>query len=362
MALIDRSHGTQDHEPKNLDMAPDKVKTKRYCAKCGSFCRILSIATLISFTQIFFGKDEFRTMSSGEDRLHIADVFVSYAYSEGTRADSSRNLIFFLRHGVRALPGERSILYGIVVNGICSSFACENPSQVVAENERYIVRKWNRINVGFDFGAHAFAIRSLMSENQFFQYYIFLNCGVVGPILPPYMPQNFHWTSAFVDKFRDNVGLVGTSIVCLPASDIGGFGPSVEGFAFSLSRRALEVVLLHGTSFRSHKNKVSAILDGEYALTDVVLKYGFSIDSLLKAYEGIDWSDHTNWHCNNYKHPSRRDTYFGISIHPFEVVFHKVTWGCQNRSSDAPENFAVMDKETELYIKWTADAALRKVA
>lgn len=289
------------------------------------------------------------------------NVFVSYAYSEGTRGDSARNLAFFLRHGVYDISEDFHIMYGIVVNGDCTYLLCEDPVKFVRLQAKLLVRSWRRQNTGFDFGAHSFALQQLTKEGASFQYYIFLNCGVVGPIVPSYMPQQWHWSLAFIDKLRGNVGLVGTSIVCLPPWDSGGFGPSVEGFAFAMTKPALDIVVSHGTSFRNHKTKVAAILYGEYALTDVVMRYGFTIDSLLLAYADRNWSDEKNWYCNNLHHPSRRDTYFGISLSPLEVIFHKVHWGAagkNKRTQDAPERLPVMLEETERYMKWADTATM----
>jgi len=57
-----------------------------------------------------------------------------------------------------------------------------------------------------------------------------------------------------------------------------------------------------------------------------IINNGYTIDCLLYKYQDIDWTDKKNWNLNNNKHPSRRHTYDGIDIHPFEVVFHKCFW------------------------------------
>jgi hypothetical protein len=287
-------------------------------------------------------------------------IFVSYAYSEETRASAPSNLGFFLRYGVTVPRAEESnynrnrIQYGIVVNGNCSSPYCLSPAEHVPPAAQQNFREWRRENEGYDFGAHSHILNALTLLGERYEVYVFLNCGVVGPILPVYMPKNWHWTDAFADKLQGRVGLVGTSIVCLPVTDPGGYGPSVEGFAFALSHEALNVVLTKGSSFQNHASKVQAILDGEYALTDTVIQNGFSIDSLLKAYEKKNWLNKSGWNCNNFKHPSREGSYFGISIHPLEVIFHKVSWGSEaNRGPYAPENRRVTGKATDLYTKWT---------
>jgi hypothetical protein len=208
------------------------------------------------------------------DTASYRSIFVSYAYSEGTRASAPVNLGFFLRHGVTvpANLGERgsSVKFGIVVNGDCSSSYCQSPTSYVQPAAFDSIRVWRRENKGFDFGAHHHVLQALGNLDESYSVYIFLNCGVVGPILPVYVPSAWHWTYAFADKLRGKVGLVGTSIVCLPRADLGGYGPSVEGFAFALSKEALTIAQTNGSSFRDHSNKVDAIINGEYALTDTI--------------------------------------------------------------------------------------------
>ena len=47
---------------------------------------------------------------------------------------------------------------------------------------------------------------------------------------------------------------------------------------------------------------------------------------MLKKYKNIDWQDEKNYYINDNKHPSRKNSYFGESIDPFEVIFHKWFW------------------------------------
>ncbi|KAJ1421103.1 hypothetical protein B484DRAFT_399634 [Ochromonadaceae sp. CCMP2298] len=183
-----------------------------------------------------------------------------------------------------------------------------------------------KTNEGFDFGAHGTMVKEISKQAMGYEYYIFLNCGVIGPIVPSYLDTSkWHWSSAFTDKMVNNVALVGTSIVCLPLDDESGqLGPKVEGFAFALSSDALTMVMDAGTIFTDHKDKTAAIIEGEYNLTTQVTKR-FGLDCLLKAYQGWDWTDESNWNCNSYIHPTKGN-YFGMHIHPYETIFHKQHW------------------------------------
>ena len=93
-------------------------------------------------------------------------------------------------------------------------------------------------------------------------------------------------------------------------TDLGGFGPKVEGFFFCLDKEALELILKDGTIFCDHTSKVNAILHGEYALSKCLIHKGYTIDCMLEKYENINWYDHANYFINNNLHPSRRNSFW----------------------------------------------------
>lgn len=92
------------------------------------------------------------------------------------------------------------------------------------------------------------------------------------------------------------------------------------------NKEGLDLILEDGTIFFNHKTKKDCILNGEYALSKCILKNGFTIDCMLSKYQNIDWYDEKNYYINQNLHPSRKNTYFGKSIDPFEVIFHKWYW------------------------------------
>jgi hypothetical protein len=89
--------------------------------------------------------------------------------------------------------------------------------------------------------------------------------------------------------------------------------------------------------FCNHNNKYSAIVNGEYELSNCILKNGFSIDCMLPKYQNIDWKNNDNYNLNNNKHPSRKNSFYGYSINPYDVIFHKWYW---NDSGDV--NFEII--------------------
>ena len=233
---------------------------------------------------------------------------------------SNYNLSFFVKKELQERP---DIDYILVINGIHYDETIQIPTL-----SNVILLK--RPNEGYDFGGHAYALKYLAENNKkIYDYYFFMNSGVIGPILPNYwdlLSSSIHWSSIFIRKITDVVKVVGTTIVCLPGYDAGGFGPKVEGFFFMVDAIGLSVLEKEGTIFRNHATKYDAIVQGEYGVSRAILKHGYSMDCLLPKYQNIDWRDPKNYRWNGNRHPSRKNTYFGQSIQPYEVIFHKWFW------------------------------------
>ncbi len=267
---------------------------------------------------------------------------VSYAYYETNRA--MYNLDFFAQVG---MTDSHDILFIIVING--PNCCVELPNY-----ENCVVLQRN--NTGFDFGAHRASIDYLLGMygdiNKIpFDNFIFMNCGVIGPFLPTYYPSNTSWIDIFTSKLNDKVKLVGTSLACFEYTSSVGKGPHIEGFFFCLDKIGLEVVFNTNTVFVNHQTKQLAVNDGEYGLSKAIMNAGFSLDCLLYKYQDTDWTDTENWiDQNNYTHPSRANTYDSITIHPFEVVFHKWFW-----ANNPPVNFNYVVK----YRKWKLDSIIK---
>lgn len=240
-------------------------------------------------------------------------VIYTYFFSES----SNYNLAFFVQKELQERP---NIDYIIVINGFT------HDENVVFPNlSNLTILK--RPNEGYDFGGHQYALNHLAENNKKYDYYFFMNSGVIGPILPKYWDNiPMHWSELFIKKITNKVKLVGTTIVCLPTYDAGGFGPKVEGFFFMVDSVGLSVLEKEKTVFYNHASKYDAIINGEYGLTKCILKNGYSIDCMLAKYQGIDWQNPLYYSLNMNHHPSRKNSYFGRSIQPYEVIFHKWFW------------------------------------
>jgi hypothetical protein len=234
---------------------------------------------------------------------------IIYTYYKSPSSDY--NLSFFIK---KELSYKNNIDYIIVING----FECDI---LFPKLGNLTILK--RINIGFDFGGHNHALEYI--GNKTYDYYFFMNSGVIGPIIPHYM-NLYHWSNIFINKINDKVKLIGTTIVCLPNHDAGKYGPKIEGFFFATDKIGLNILKSEKTIFCDHENKRSAIINGEYGLSNCIFKNGYTIDCMLHKYQRIDWTNTNNWSKNNNKHPSRKNTFYDLSINPYEVIFHKWFW------------------------------------
>lgn len=278
-------------------------------------------------------------------------VFVHMAYSQSARPQE--HLEYFLLNGVRSHP-NRSIEIDFVlsISGFCSFEVCKNPDHFLSDPiANFKVKR--RDNIGYDFGSHHDALSDNVNK---YDYFIFLNSGITGPFVPLFFPASFHWVDAFVEKLKGEVKLVGSSIMCLPMEDAGGIGPKVEGFCFGTDTLGLKIILDNSPSFMKHRTKEDAILNGEYAMTKAIFRSGFSIDSMLLSYNGRKWKERDE--CNHFLPPSRFGLYFGFSINPIEVIFHKTYWLGTGLGKSLPVSEKFVNERLALQIRSSKNSGI----
>ena len=47
---------------------------------------------------------------------------------------------------------------------------------------------------------------------------------------------------------------------------------------------------------------------------------------MIPKYQNIDWTNNANYNLNNNRHPSRKNSFYGYSLNPYEMIFHKWFW------------------------------------
>ena len=60
----------------------------------------------------------------------------------------------------------------------------------------------------------------------------------------------------------------------------------------------LQVLLSDPHIFECHKSIADAVYNAEVGASLAMFKAGFTIDSFMLRYQGVDWTDRRNWDCN----------------------------------------------------------------
>jgi cephalosporin hydroxylase len=247
------------------------------------------------------------TASNSDSDSQAPRKLVLYSYFE--TPEYRENLRFFVQHGLTD-DGAHFII--IVNGGTCSVPVPERPNVSVLRRE----------NVGLDFGAwnHALATVDLGA----FDAFLLINCTVRGPFLPLWNQQR-QWTRSFTDLLDEETKLVGTTV-----NYHHGF-PHIQSMVLCLDHVSLRIAYDKGI-FGSDvlRDWADIVREREVALSQAVLAAGLKIRSLMTAYGGVDWRQPQGMHMAANKgggDPLVAAGYFGLNIHPYEVIFIKANRG-----------------------------------
>lgn len=223
---------------------------------------------------------------------------VLYSFSD-TDPEYRHNLRHFVRNGV--LPGHD---YVFVLNGATNFALPELPG-----NARYLRHE----NVCYDWGSYGWAIDRVDGWTRYRRYF-FVNSSVRGPFVPAYSRRT--WTDAMAAMLNARVKLAGSTISCEN-------GPHVQSYAVVTDVIGLAVMRDAGV-FVCRQTLADVIKRSELEASKAILTAGYSIDSLMARYAGVDWTDPKNWRCNGQKNPTQALGNAGVSVSPMEVMFVKV--------------------------------------
>jgi hypothetical protein len=255
-----------------------------------------------------------------------------YAYYEKNN-DYKENFKYFLDNVVLKKNiinnNNIDIDFYIIINGNCT---------VTLPNESQNIKIIRRENLGFDFGAWSHCIKKYL--NKSYDYYIFLNTSVKGPY-----PENIDWLNKFLDLFKSgpgNIKLVGTSINILEnpnnLCDISNKykekykydGPytHVQSMFFILDNEGFNI--LNDEKFfddeeelNKSKDILYIIINKEIRLSQILLKKGYNINSILSKYKDIDYTKITKNFNPSSEDPYYKNAYFGDTITKKEAIFFK---------------------------------------
>jgi len=231
-------------------------------------------------------------------------VLVIYVFAN-THSLSLSNLEFFIRVAVMK---SSNVDYYIIIQKLNMN----NITLPVLPSYAHYIQHENKC---FDLGTIGWFLSNGNINKDKYKYFIFLNSSVRGPYLVSYY-QLKQWYSVFTNRLNEYVKLVGPTISCQT-------GPHVQSYFWALDHQGLSILLNTSKIFSCHQTQVNAIYNGEIPAGRVLFNAGFTIDSLMKKYQGYDFRKGGNRECFTMENPTSDKHVDGISLDPFEVVFIK---------------------------------------
>lgn len=64
------------------------------------------------------------------------------------------------------------------------------------------------------------------------------------------------------------------------------------------AQMGLQILLKDGRVFGCHRDIADAVYHAELGASLAIFRAGYTIDSLMLRYQGIDWTKSENWDCN----------------------------------------------------------------
>ena len=282
---------------------------------------IIFLIILIIFTFVNIYIPKYRFFEKFESNRNNICCF--YAYYEKNDLYKS-NLEYFLKNAILD-----DVDYYIIINGDCTV-----PIKKIKN-----IKVFYRENKGYDFGAYSYGIKQL---NRDYDYYFFLNTSVCGPYLKN---NNKKWTDYFLELFNDStIKIVGTSINVFPSKSVGidinrheldkiynkeEPYTHIQSMFFCINNEYFNYLKANNFFNEEELNNVDnisyVIANKEIGLSQLALKEGWNINSILSNYKNIDYrniyKDFNNTSFNG--DPYYEGAYFGTSIDKYDAIFYK---------------------------------------
>ena len=261
-----------------------------------------------------------------------------------TTTNINENLLFFLNHGY--IENSDNVDFYICFNND-DALDILQWQQNITNNNLHNLYLLKRPNLGYDFGAWIDVIYSVKNEKQLWEsydYFIILNSTCMGPFLPVY--ENRSWVDIFTGMINDKVKLVG------PTINVYQNKPHVQSYCLCFDKELFMKLKDLNFIIPDHLFKDKKVYDNCYVKEDFVehfevgmslntMKLGYNIKCLLKGYETINYNyifhnfneeKETNLPYGRVSYdvngcvgwdPCANNRYFGITMHPYEVMFYK---------------------------------------
>jgi hypothetical protein len=264
----------------------------------------------------------------GNDPVETSRTLIVYVFGK-THVSSEKNLAFFIRTAVRQ---SHHADYYFILQQIDNKIFDESKLPILPSNAHYVQHE----NKCFDIGTVGWFLSSGMIDKNRYKYFIFLNSSVRGPFIVSYYDSPV-WYTIFTRRLNDHIKLVGCTINCEAP-------PHVQSYLWALNLETLDFLLKNTTVFACYEKKIDTINNAEIVASQIILKSGYGIDSLMTKYNGVDFRLNVTEKCSNQMNPVFDKGGSGITLDPYEVVFVKMKDG----TSPYHDNF----DRVHMYEKW----------
>jgi hypothetical protein len=267
----------------------------------------------------------------------IIRPLVLYVYSE--RADSRKNAIYFIQHGLHARAD-----FIFIFNG-------ETDLDKLLPKHVPNIRIVRRDNTCYDLGAIGEVLRSNNQELvKKYKRFIFINASVRGPFLPTW--SNECWSDLFLNKINDKVKLVGTTYNC--------WGHHIQSMVLATDIVGLQIILAGNATDTTYEtdpqwedqwgnpnslvgltgcyNTKYKAVSAEMSVTHLIKKAGYNISVLMTSVTSDPNYDETCDDINKYNL---------ASVSPYELIFIKARKGWENLMDEQ-----LLEKMTEWHNTW----------
>ena len=250
------------------------------------------------------------------EQVSKVKLAIIYVFSPQDNSSFS-NLQYFVRNGIKSHHGRSEAFFFIILQGV------ENLSSLptLPKVAKYIPHQ----NLCYDWGTLGwFLFQSGFINQNKFDYFFFINSSVRGPFLPSYVKQS--WLDVMLSLMSPVVKLAGPTISCESSGQsIGRFtqNPHVQSYAMVTDHAGLSTMFSAGV-FTCRNDRWRTIFYGELLSSRSILDAGYTINSLMMRYRGINWHDKIFWQCNGGISPLNSHSLDGTTANPLDVMFVKV--------------------------------------
>ena len=276
------------------------------------------IIILIIIVVIFYILNKITKNSNNEYFMQKNKLCCLYAYYEKDELYKN-NFKYFLENGILD-----NVDYYIIINGKCTVEIPEKTNIIIYKRE----------NKGYDFGAYSYGLNRIDKE---YSYYFFINTSVSGPYL---RDNRKPWTKYFLDLFKKNVKLVGTTINIFSVDKFNLYNlkdiykknkpfSHVQTMFFCIDSEYLNYLKSIDFFNEDDINNMSQIEEiiakKEIGLSQHALNNGWNINCILPYYKDIDYIklDKDINPTSETGDPYYKNAYFGNTISKYDVIFYK---------------------------------------